>query len=61
MEKIEPDLGHNVPSPKMNSGIMDVHQNDPDKLIDNPDVFKAFLNNPKWMQGNQHLNKHLPD
>ena len=47
LEKIEPDLGHNLPSHKMNSGLMDVYQNDQEKLSDNPEVFKVFLNNPK--------------
>ena len=42
LENIHPDLDHNFPSPKMNSGIMKVNQNDPENIIDGPNYFHQY-------------------
>ena len=39
LEHINPDLNHNFPYPIMNSGIMSIHHNNPEKFIDEPKVF----------------------
>ena len=39
LEKTQPDLDHNFPSPKTNSGIMNAHHNDPYNFIDDPEDF----------------------
>ena len=36
LEHIHPDLDNNLPSPTMNSGITEIHQNDPENSIDDP-------------------------
>ena len=42
LEHIHPDLDHNFPSPTMNSGIMTINQNDPEKIIDGPKDFHQY-------------------
>ena len=39
LKNIHPDLNHNFPSPTMNSGIMSIHHNDPENIIDDTDDF----------------------
>ena len=39
LEDIHPDLDKNFPSPKMNSGLMNVHHTYPEKFIDEPEDF----------------------
>ena len=40
--KIQPGFDHNFPSPTMKLGLMSVHQNDPEKFIDNPEYFRQY-------------------
>ena len=42
LEHIHPDLDNNFPSPTMNSGIMKIHQNDPEHIIDDPEDFLQY-------------------
>ena len=39
LEHIHPDIDNNLPSSKMNSGIMTIHHNDPENIIDDPEGF----------------------
>ena len=39
LEHIHPYLDNNLPCPIMNSGIMTIHQNDPENIIDDPEDF----------------------
>ena len=41
-EYICPDLDNNLSSPTMNSGIMTIHQNDTENIIDDPEVFCQY-------------------
>ena len=43
LEKTQPDLDHNFPSPKTNSGIMNAHHNDPYNFIDDPEDFTDVI------------------
>ena len=43
IEHIRPDLNHTFPSPKMNSCLMTVHNNDQEKFIDDPECFFRYL------------------
>ena len=40
---IHPDLNHSFTSPTINSGLMTVHHNNPEKLIDNPGYFLRYI------------------
>ena len=42
LENIPLDLDKNFPSPTMNSGIMAVHQNGPENIIDDPEDFFQY-------------------
>ena len=53
LEHIHPDLDHNFPSPKMNSVIMTIHQNDPENIIDGPENSPIPHLTPKWSQGKE--------
>ena len=44
LEHIHPDLDNNFPSPKMNSGIMTIHQNNPENIIDDSEDFCQYRN-----------------
>ena len=43
LEHIKPNLDNNFPSPTMNSGIMTIHQNDPENIIDDPEDLHQHL------------------
>ena len=42
LEHIHPDLNKHFPSPTMNSGIMTIHQNNPENIIYNPEDFSQY-------------------
>ena len=42
LENIHPGLDHNFTSPTMNSGIMSIHHNDIEKIIDDPEDFCKY-------------------
>ena len=42
LENIYPYLDYKFPSPTMNSGLMTVNQNYPEKIIDNPEYFCQY-------------------
>ena len=42
LEYIYPDLNHNFPSPTMNSGIMSIHHNDPENIINYPEDIRQY-------------------
>ena len=42
----DPDIYHNLPTLTMSSGLMTVHNNDPDNFIDDPEYFHQY---PSWI------------
>ena len=42
LKDIHPELDHNFPSPTMNSGVVSIHQNDPENIIDDPEDFQQY-------------------
>ena len=42
LEQIQPYLDHNFLSHEMNSGLLDVYQNKPDKFIDYQECFRQY-------------------
>ena len=43
LEKIHPDLDHNFPSPTMNSVLMNICNNYPENVIDDPEYFSSII------------------
>ena len=42
LEHIHPGLDKKFPSPTMNSGIMKIHHNDPEHVIDDPEDYCQY-------------------
>ena len=43
LDHIHPDHDKTFPSPTMKSGIMAIHHNDPEHIIDDPEDFCQYL------------------